>query len=138
MTFGCFNPCICFHAFITCCTMEGNTQFEEVISFHFFIFLQPMFFIIGILFKVQHWPGAGIMIALAVISAVLFLVPSLLVTKLRDTGTKEKKPVYVVGAIGIMIYITGSCSRYNTGHWPAYLSSAPDDSFCKLSFHGTP
>jgi hypothetical protein len=79
-------------------------------------FFAAFFFIAGILFKVQHWPGAGIMITLAGISAVLFLVPSLLLTKLKDTGTKEKKPVYVVGAIGTMIYITGFLFKMQ--HWP--------------------
>lgn len=79
-------------------------------------FFAAFFFIAGILFKVQHWPGAGIMITLAGISSVLFLVPSLLLTRLRDTETREKKPVYVVGAIGIMIYITGFLFKMQ--HWP--------------------
>ena len=41
-------------------------------------FLAAMFFILGTLFKVQHWPGAGIIISLAGLTAVLFLVPSFL------------------------------------------------------------
>jgi hypothetical protein len=79
-------------------------------------FFAAFFFIAGILFKVQHWPGAGIMITLAGLSAVIFLIPSLLLTRLRDTGIREKKPVYVVGAIGIMIYITGFLFKMQ--HWP--------------------
>ncbi|NMC38742.1 MAG: hypothetical protein GYA41_10505 [Bacteroidales bacterium] len=79
-------------------------------------FFAAFFLIAGILFKVQHWPGASIMITLAGISAVIFLVPVLLLTRLRDTATKEKKPVYVFGAIGIMIYITGFLFKIQ--HWP--------------------
>lgn len=79
-------------------------------------FFAAFFFIAGILFKVQHWPGTGLIITASGISAVLFLVPSLLLTRLKDTGTKEKKPVYVIGAIGIITYIAGLLFKMQ--HWP--------------------
>jgi len=46
-------------------------------------FLAGMFFIIGILFKVQHWPGAGTILILAMLTGVLCLIPALLVNSHR-------------------------------------------------------
>jgi hypothetical protein len=79
-------------------------------------FFAAMFFIIGILFKVQHWPGAGIVLTLAGVSAVLFFIPALLVSRLRDPENKVKKPVYILGAAGLICYIAGFL--FKILHWP--------------------
>jgi hypothetical protein len=70
-------------------------------------FLAGMFFILGTLFKIQHWPGAGIIITLAALFGILFFVPALLVSKLRDLENKSKRPVYIFGAIGMICYAGG-------------------------------
>src|SRR4030043_2345947 len=59
-------------------------------------FLAGGFFILGTLFKIQHWPGAGLIITLAVLFGILFFVPALLVSKLRDLENKSKRPVYII------------------------------------------
>ena len=79
-------------------------------------FLTAMFFIFGILFKIQHWNGAGIILTLAGISATLFLVPALLALVLTDPEDKPKRPVYIAGAVGLIFYIIGFLCKIM--HWP--------------------
>jgi len=79
-------------------------------------FLAGMLFILGTLFKVQHWPGAGIIITLAVLFGILFFAPALLVNKLRDLENKSMKPVYIFGAIGMICYAGGMFCKIQ--HWP--------------------
>jgi len=79
-------------------------------------FLAGSCFILGTLFKVQHWPGAGIIIALAALFGMFFFVPALLASKLRDLENKSKKPVYVLGAVGIFCYAGGMLCKIQ--HWP--------------------
>lgn len=83
-------------------------------------FLAAMFFIMGILFKVQHWPGAGYIISLAGLTAVLFLVPSFLSSTLANPERRAARPVYIIGAIAVMVCLTGFF--FKLMHWP--LASA--------------
>jgi len=79
-------------------------------------FLAGFFFISGTLFKVQHWPGSGLIITLAALFGILFFIPALLVDKLKDTETKSKRPVYIIGAIGVICYLVGMF--FKIMHWP--------------------
>jgi len=79
-------------------------------------FLAAMFFIMGILFKVQHWPGAGILVSLAGVTAVLFLVPSFLRSTLENPERRAARPVYITGAVAVMICLSGFF--FKLMHWP--------------------
>ncbi len=79
-------------------------------------FFAGMFFILGIAFKIQHWPGAGIILGLAAISGILLFVPALVISKLTDQETKAKRPVYILGAAGTIIYVIGLFFKIQ--HWP--------------------
>jgi hypothetical protein len=79
-------------------------------------FIAAMFFILGILFKVQHWPGAGIMISLAGVSAIFFLVPAFLQSTLSNPERKASRSVYIIGAIALMLCLTGFL--FKMMHWP--------------------
>jgi hypothetical protein len=79
-------------------------------------FLSAMLFIFGILFKIQHWNGAGLILILAGISAALFLIPALLALVLADPENKPKRPIYIVGAVGLILYVAGFLCKIM--HWP--------------------
>jgi uncharacterized membrane protein len=79
-------------------------------------FLAGMFFILGTLFKIQHWPAAGILLLLAVLFGMVFFIPALLVSKLQDQENKLKRPVYIIGAIGAICYAAGMFFKIQ--HWP--------------------
>jgi hypothetical protein len=74
------------------------------------------FFIFGILFKVQHWQGAAIVLILAVIFGILFFIPSLIVSLFRDQENKNKRPIYILGAAGLIFYLAGLFLKIQ--HWP--------------------
>ncbi len=79
-------------------------------------FFAGMFFIMGTLFKVQHWPGANGFLMLAMITGVLLFIPALFVNRFRDTDDNRKKPVYIIGAVGLTFYLIGMLCKIQ--HWP--------------------
>jgi hypothetical protein len=79
-------------------------------------FLAGSTFIAGILFKIQHWPSANILLSLAVLFAILLFLPSLLIGKLSDNENINKRPVYITGFIAMIIYIGGFW--FKMMHWP--------------------
>lgn len=79
-------------------------------------FLAGMFFIIGILFKVQHWSGAGTILMLAMLTGVLCLIPALIVNRIKLPEKKNKRLVYILGAIGLIFFMAGISAKIQ--HWP--------------------
>lgn len=79
-------------------------------------FLTGMFFIIGILFKVQHWPGAGTILILAMATGVFCLIPALIVNRFRFLEKKNKRLVYILGAIGLIFFVAGMSCQIQ--RWP--------------------
>jgi hypothetical protein len=80
-------------------------------------FITGFLFISGTLFKVQHWPVAGILLLGSVVTAVLLLLPSLLYDRVNDKEMSHKRPVYIFGAAGAIFYILGMLFKIQ--HWPA-------------------
>ncbi len=80
-------------------------------------FLAGMLFILGTLFKIQHWPGAGWILALAALSGLLFFVPALFAGRMSEQPDKAKKPVYLIGAAGTICFAAGMFFKMQ--HWPA-------------------
>lgn len=79
-------------------------------------FLAVMFFIMGTVSKVQHWPGAGWVLSLSALSGILLFIPALLVSKLREQDKKQKRIVYILGAAGLISYSLGLLFKIQ--HWP--------------------
>ena len=78
-------------------------------------FLAAFFFILGAIFKVQHWPLAGVMIVLAAFFAIVFL-PQLLASRLAvQTGTGHRS-VLIMGFASAVIYLLGLVFKFQ--HWP--------------------
>jgi hypothetical protein len=70
----------------------------------------------GILFKVQHWPGAGVLITIGIAAIVILFLPTLLYTKIKDSDRKDLNPVLIIGVVAGMIHITGLL--FKLMHWP--------------------
>jgi hypothetical protein len=79
-------------------------------------FVAGVFYILGMMFKIQHWPGAGVVISLAVLSGLLLFLPSLLISKLSDPEKKHKRPVYIIGFLSLLLYLSGFW--FKIMHWP--------------------
>ncbi len=79
-------------------------------------FITGIFMIAGTLFKVQHWPGASVLLSLAYLTGVLLFIPSLLVNRLGIPELKHKKLAYILGAAGLIFYVSGMLFKIQ--HWP--------------------
>jgi drug/metabolite transporter (DMT)-like permease len=79
-------------------------------------FFAGMLFILGTLFKIQHWPMAGALLTLAAFSGILFFIPALALSRLSDQENKAKRPVYILGAAGTVFFVAGLLFKMQ--HWP--------------------
>jgi hypothetical protein len=87
-------------------------------SFHLVAVITTMLFTFGILFKVQHWPGATILNLLTALLLVFGLIP-LLFANLYQAGirkTLEEKIKQCAGAAGFMLIAAGI--TFKVQHWP--------------------
>ena len=81
--------------------------------------IAPSLLIIGAIFKLQHWPGASVLIVLGSFLLGAVYLPVFAMVSMRDTRKKEKrvnKPLYLVGVITGFIFITGVL--FKIMHWP--------------------
>ena len=82
----------------------------------FSAFFAGMLFIFGTLFKIQHWPMAGALLTLAALSGILFFIPALALSRLAEQENKVKRPAYILGAAGIVLFVAGLLFKMQ--HWP--------------------
>ena len=81
--------------------------------------IAPSLLIIGAIFKLQHWPGAGVLIVLGSFLLAAVYLPVFAMVSMRDTRKREKKvnkTLYVAGVITGFIFITGVL--FKIMHWP--------------------
>jgi hypothetical protein len=79
-------------------------------------FFAGMLLILGTLFKIQHWPMAGAILTLSALCGILFFIPALAMSRLSDQENKAKRPVYILGAAGSVLYVVGLLFKIQ--HWP--------------------
>jgi uncharacterized protein with PQ loop repeat len=82
----------------------------------FSAFFAGMLFIFGTLFKIQHWPMAGALLTISALSGILFFIPALALSRLSDLENKAKRPVYILGAVGTVLFVAGMLFKIQ--HWP--------------------
>jgi hypothetical protein len=70
-------------------------------------FLTGGAFILGTLFKIQHWPGAGIVLTIALISGTLLFIPSLFMHLYRDPEKKNKRALYFAAGVSVILFMAG-------------------------------
>ena len=81
--------------------------------------IAPSLLIIGAFFKLQHWPGASVLIVLGSFLLGAVYLPVFAMVSMRDTRKREKrvnKTLYVIGVITGFIFITGVL--FKIMHWP--------------------
>ena len=71
---------------------------------------------IGIIFKVNHWPGAGYLLAIGIITLVLAFLPSALINHYKATGNRQNLLLHVVTWLTCFIVFTGML--FKIMHWP--------------------
>ncbi len=71
---------------------------------------------LGITFKFQHWPGAGVMIVLGISTFALVFIPMLLRKKLKGEESERKTLMNTLGASGLTVFALGILFKIQ--HWP--------------------
>jgi len=70
----------------------------------------------GSLFKIQHWPGAGVLLTLGLGSLILFLIPAALINNYKAVGSRNKLLLYIVVFIVSLLVYGGAL--FKIMHWP--------------------
>lgn len=70
----------------------------------------------GMFFKIQHWPGAGLLLVMGNFFLVGLYLPFMLVHKLRESKKGDYLTV-VLGFVGLALFASGS--TFMIQHWPA-------------------
>ena len=83
---------------------------------HFIGFLGTFFLSLSFLFKIMHWPGAGIAMMVGVTLICLIFLPMVLINKVRDKQIFIPKYIYVLGLLGLMLYLVAFL--FKVMHWP--------------------
>lgn len=78
--------------------------------------LSSVIALLGILFKVQHWPGANIALAGGLLMLGLVFLPSLIFARISDDKGEGKRAAYLVGLFAGLFYIVGFLCKLM--HWP--------------------
>ncbi len=71
---------------------------------------------LGITFKFQHWPGAGVMLVLGLTCFALVFIPLLLRKKLKGEASERKTVMNTLGASGLTMFTLGILFKLQ--HWP--------------------
>lgn len=78
--------------------------------------LAAIFTLLGSVFKVMHWPGAGVSFVLGIAIFSLIFLPLMIALKFRDEGSKTDKLVLSFGfLVGI---VTSLGFLFKMMHWP--------------------
>ena len=89
---------------------------KQNLFLHITVLLGGIFFMIGVLFKVMHWPGAGIDLMAGYTILLLIYLPALLIVNFRNAQAKNDKVIYFIGVISFIIY--GFSNMFKMLHWP--------------------
>lgn len=75
-------------------------------------------FIIGSVFKIMYWPGAGPLLISAIAVFSLVFLPLLFILKTREAGNQRDKIVLGIGIFTGVLYCLSSVFLLH--HWPGY------------------
>jgi hypothetical protein len=97
-----------------------NQKYRMMKKFMYILgMIAPAMLITGTIFKIQHWPGAGVLLTLSLFMLGAIYLPVFVMVKIRDTRKEGKKvnlPMYIAGLIAGMIFIAGAL--FKIMHWP--------------------
>ena len=74
------------------------------------------FMFLGSIFKIQHWPGAGIFLTVSVLLFCFFFLPAALMNSYNNQEEKKYKETYIVAGIVFAICMMGVL--FKVQHWP--------------------
>jgi len=70
----------------------------------------------GILFKIQHWPGASILLTTGWGILLLIFLPIWLIMHASKCSNKKETLIYTIGVVGVIIFELSAL--FKVQHWP--------------------
>lgn len=70
----------------------------------------------GVIFKIEHWPAAGIMITAGTLLLVLLFFPAALINNYKAEGNSQNRLLYIVTYITCFVVFIGIL--FKIMHWP--------------------
>lgn len=70
----------------------------------------------GIIFKVNHWPGAGWLLTIGLTVLAIFFIPAALVNNYRNQKTEKNLLLYIV--TGLTCFVLFTAMLFKVQHWP--------------------
>ncbi len=72
--------------------------------------------VLGTIFKINHLPGAGIMITIGLAALVLFFIPSALINNYKSGDNRQSLSLYIITWITCFVIFTAML--FKVQHWP--------------------
>ena len=96
--------------------MHKQKKDRSLILLFLSVFLGSFGYFLGILFKVQHWPGGAPLLTIGIGLLCLLFFPLLLRYLVKKTESGYEKAVYTIGVLSGMVYMIGFL--FKMMHWP--------------------
>lgn len=78
--------------------------------------ISTVMIVLGSLFKIQHWPGAGLLIVFGVMIHVLAFLPLWMIFRIKETQGGAGKAAVITGFLVLFIFYIGLL--FKVQHWP--------------------
>jgi hypothetical protein len=83
---------------------------------HISILIGGMLFMAGVLFKVMHWPAAGLLLLAGWVFILFIFLPVLLFVKIKQSDSRREKLIFAIGIFGLIIFELSTMFKFF--HWP--------------------
>lgn len=70
----------------------------------------------GPIFKLQHWPGANVMLLVGILLLALFFVPLWFTLRFRESTERQQKVVHLIGMLAALFLLVPAL--FKLMHWP--------------------
>ncbi|KAB2866814.1 MAG: hypothetical protein F9K37_13520 [Bacteroidales bacterium] len=97
-------------------TNYRDLEGRKSLALHLSIFIGGLLFMFGVLFKVLHWPGAGMLLIIGWVFILFIFLPLLLVKKYRQSETAKDKWIVTLGVVGLIVFELST--MFKLFHWP--------------------
>ena len=81
--------------------------------------ISALFVILGVFFKIQHWPGAGILLVTGVILTALFVFPTMAYLDVKNGQSNIHKLHFLSGYISAILLSMATLVKIM--HWPGFF-----------------
>jgi hypothetical protein len=78
--------------------------------------IAALIIVAGTVFKVNHLPGAGILLTVGIAALVLFFIPSALISNYKSGDNRQSRSLYII--TWITCFIIFSAMLFKVQHWP--------------------